>query len=117
MVPDGGTPSQRFRRRPRDDDPVYWLLLYDVVDDYLDLRTPFRSDHLARATAAAERGDLRLAGACGDPPDGAVLVFTGADSSVAEAFARDDPYVKEGVVTSWRVVPWNVVAGVDAVLE
>jgi len=30
---------------------------------------------------------------------------------VVDGFARADPYVTEGLVTRWRVVPWNVVVG------
>jgi hypothetical protein len=29
----------------------------------------------------------------------------------AEDFARNDPYVKAGLVTAWRVRQWNVVVG------
>lgn len=87
----------------------WFLLLYDVVPDYLERRTPFRPEHLKLAQAAHARGELVLAGAFGDPPEGAILVFKAADGSVAESFARSDPYVKNGVVTAWRVKPWTVV--------
>jgi len=30
---------------------------------------------------------------------------------MAEDFARTDPYVLNGLITSWRVRPWTVVAG------
>jgi uncharacterized protein YciI len=93
------------------DGAMYFLLLYDVVDDYLERRVALRDDHLARARAAHERGELMLAGALADPADGAVLVFTVDDPAVAEQFARDDPYVEQGLVTRWRVRPWNVVIG------
>ena len=89
----------------------YFLLLYDVVDDYLERRGEFRDDHLALARAAHDRGELPMAGALAEPADGAVLVFKGEDSSVAERFAENDPYVKNGLVTSWRVRPWTVVIG------
>ena len=89
----------------------WFLLTYDVVPDYLDRRTPFRPEHLKLAQAAQQRGELVLAGAFGDPPEGAVLVFKAEDASVAESFARADPYVKNGVVTAWRVKPWMVVIG------
>ena len=92
---------------------TYWLLFYDVVDDYVERRAPLRADHLARAQAAHERGELLLAGALADPPDGAVLVFAGDDASVAEDFATADPYVTNGLVTSWRVRAWTVVVGGD----
>ena len=91
--------------------PVHWLLLYDVVDDYVARRAPFRDRHLAHAAAAFDRGELLLAGALADPPDGAVLVFRADSPEVAERFARDDPYVIEGVVTGWRVRAWTVVIG------
>lgn len=90
---------------------MYYILLYDVVDNFIDRRAPLRDDHLARVRAAHDRGDLVMAGAFADPVDGAALVFTGADRSVAERFAADDPYVTEGLVTAWRVRTWNVVVG------
>lgn len=90
---------------------MYWLLLYDVVDDYVERRTPYRAEHLALATEARGRGALVMAGALADPADGAVLIFTGDTADDAEAFARADPYVKNGLVTSWRVRKWAVVVG------
>jgi uncharacterized protein len=92
---------------------VHWLLLYELVDDYLERRTPLRPEHLGLATAAHQRGELLMAGALADPADGAVLVFRGDGPSAAEAFARADPYVREGLVSSWRVRPWTVVIGGD----
>jgi uncharacterized protein len=89
---------------------TYWLLLYDIVDDYVERRAAFREEHLVLARAATERGELLLAGALADPVDGAVLLFRG-DASVAEAFARADPYVTNGLVTDWRVRSWTVVVG------
>jgi uncharacterized protein YciI len=52
-----------------------------------------------------------MAGALTDPVDGAALVFTTEDRSVAERFAEKDPYVKRGLVKEWRVRKWNVVIG------
>ena len=90
---------------------MYYLLLYDVVDDFIARRAPFRDAHLKLVRDAHERGDLLMAGAFADPVDGAALVFTTGDRSVAERFAQGDPYVKEGLVTTWRVRQWNVVVG------
>ena len=95
---------------------MYWVLRYDLVDDYLERRAPLREAHLALARAAQERGELRLAGALDDPADEAVLVFLTDDPSVVEDFARNDPYVNEGLVRSWTVRRWNVVIGADALL-
>lgn len=90
---------------------MYWLLLYDVADDYLERRAPLRADHLGLATAALERGELVMAGALADPPDGAVLVFSGDSPDAAKAFAEADPYVQNGLVTRWQVREWTVVIG------
>lgn len=92
---------------------MFWLLFYDLVDDYLERRAPLRDDHLGLARAAHERGELVLAGALAEPADGAVLVFRGPDASAAEAFARHDPYVENGLVNEWRVRAWTVVIGAD----
>lgn len=89
----------------------YFLLLYTTADDYLQRRGQFRDEHLAYAEAAHQRGELLLAGALADPADAAVLVFRGEDGSVAEEFARNDVYVRNGVVVSWEVRPWTVVIG------
>jgi uncharacterized protein len=90
---------------------TYWVLLYDVVPDYLERRGEFRAEHLGLASAAHERGDLVMAGALAEPADGAILVFKGDDPSAAAAFAESDPYVRNGLVSSWRVRPWTVVIG------
>lgn len=89
----------------------YYLLEYVLVDDYLARRGPLRESHLALAQEAAERGDLVLAGALAEPPDRAVLVWRADDPSVVERFAAADPYVHQGLVSSWTVRPWTVVVG------
>lgn len=89
----------------------YYALIYDVVDDYVERRAEFRDAHLGLANAATERGEMVLAGAFANPVDGALIVFRADDRSVAEEFARNDPYVINGLVTSWRVREWTVVVG------
>ncbi|HEV2387590.1 MAG TPA: YciI-like protein [Candidatus Acidoferrales bacterium] len=90
---------------------MHYLLLYDVVDDFLAKRLAHRAEHLALARQAYERGELALAGALAEPADGAVLVFRGAFPGAAEAFAAADPYVRSGLVKSWRVRKWSTVLG------
>ena len=89
---------------------MYFALFYDVVDDYLTLRQPLRAAHLAHAEEAHRAGLLRLAGAF-NPPDGALLVFHASDVKPVEEFARNDPYVQNGLVKGWRVREWTVVIG------
>lgn len=93
---------------------AHWLLIYDLAPDYLARRPGFRDLHLALAWAAADRGELLLGGALGDPTDQAMLLFAGDHASVAEAFAKADPYVTNGLVARWQVRPWLTVAGAGA---
>jgi uncharacterized protein YciI len=88
----------------------YYALFYEAVDDFISRRTSFREEHLRLAREAHGRSELLLAGALGDPA-GALLVFQGDTPASAEAFARNDPYVKNGLVIRWKVRPWAVVVG------
>jgi len=93
----------------------WYLLLYDVVPDYLERRAPLRQEHLQLIYEAHARGEITQAGAWYDPNDdtydGGVLVFKTDDRAVVKAFAEADPYVKHGVVTRYRIRRWNVVVG------
>jgi uncharacterized protein YciI len=89
----------------------YFVLTYDVVENFAERRVPFRSAHLKMVQDAHERGEIVMAGALGDPSQKALIVFRATDGVVAEQFAKNDPYVTNGLVTSWSVQPWNVVIG------
>jgi uncharacterized protein len=90
----------------------YYVLRYDaVVDDYVNRRTPFRSEHLRMLREANERGEVVMAGAVGEIPEGAIIIFRSDTPAAAEQFAVNDPYVTNGLILSWRVQPWNVVVG------
>lgn len=93
---------------------MHYLLIYDVVEGYAERRFPFRAAHLAHARQAVAHGDLVLAGALANPVDGAVLLFRASSPVVAEAFAAGDPYVRNGLVTNWRVREWTTVLGAEA---
>ncbi len=90
---------------------MYFILFYKTVDNYIELRAPYRDEHLAYAQQAYAAGTLLMAGALTDPDVEAVLVFKGESRKVAEKFAKHDPYVREGIVVSWKVRPWTVVIG------
>jgi uncharacterized protein YciI len=87
----------------------YFALFYDVIDGFVEKRLPFREDHLRLVREAHARGEIVIAGALGDPPEGALLVFRGPSGAVAEEFAGRDPYVRHGLVAGWKVKPWAVV--------
>lgn len=90
---------------------MHYLLFYEVSEDYLSRRAKFRGAHLEMAWKASERGELQLAGALTNPTDGAVLLFKGDTPDVAENFARNDPYVTNGLVKRWHVREWATVVG------
>jgi uncharacterized protein len=86
------------------------ILFYDYVEDILERRAPYREAHLAGIRAEREAGRVVMAGALGDPPHGAVIVFGEVETEAIEHFARSDPYVRAELVAAWRVEPWNVLS-------
>jgi len=92
---------------------MYYILFYKTVEDYIEKRIAFREEHLAYAMSYHNKGELVIAGALAEPTDGAVLVFKAESAEIAENFARNDPYVKNGLITEWQVRPWSVVIGAD----
>jgi uncharacterized protein YciI len=93
---------------------MHYVLAYELAPDYLARRGQFRDAHLELAWQASERGEIVLAGAVGDPVDGALLVFESDSPACAETFAKNDPYVLNGLVTRWTVKPWHTVVGEQA---
>lgn len=92
---------------------MYYILFYKTENNYIQQRTPYREKHLALAQQAHKNGDLVLGGAFADPADGAVLIFKGENDEAAVHFAKNDPYVKNGLIKEWWVRPWTVVVGND----
>ena len=90
---------------------MHYVLQYDYVENVLEKRAPLREAHLALARAAVARGELLLGGALADPVDSALLVFRVEDKAAVERFVAEDPYVRNGIVTRWRIRPWTVVIG------
>jgi uncharacterized protein YciI len=92
----------------------HFLMFYELSADYMQRRPEFREAHLRKAWASHAAGELVLGGALTDPVDGAVLLFRASSPSVAEEFAKSDPYVINGLVTKWRIREWLTVAGETA---
>ena len=92
----------------------HFLLFYDTDDHFLSKSAGYRKVHLEYAWASVEKGDLVLGGALSDPADTAVLLFQGDSPDVAEIFARNDPYVVNGLIKNWRVREWTTVVGEGA---
>ena len=90
---------------------MYYILFYKTAEDYMERRGAFRQQHLNFANTALKKGEIVMGGALSDPPDQAVIIFKGESPEIAENFAKNDPYVLNGVVTEWKVRPWTVVIG------
>ncbi len=85
------------------------VLLYEYVEDMAQRRGRHRAAHLQRIRAEQEAGRVILAGALGDPPTGGAIVFRDTPVAEIEAFVAADPYLQAGLITSWRVAPFNLV--------
>ncbi len=90
---------------------MYYILFYKTVDHYVEKRVPFRNEHLALVQKMFSERKIVMAGALAEPVDSAILIFKGDSQAVAEAFVKNDPYVKNGLIAEWHVRPWNVVVG------
>jgi uncharacterized protein len=85
-----------------------YVLLYTAADDVLTNAPPHFPAHRARLDEFHARGTLLAVGTFGNPQDeGSMAIFTTRES--AEEFARDDPFVVNGVVSAWEVREWNQV--------
>jgi uncharacterized protein len=93
----------------------YYVLIYEVVDDYVARRAPYREENLRLAREAHRRSELLLGGALSDPADRALLVFRASDKAVVEEFVRNDPYFIHRLVTRWEIRNWAVVIGTEDV--
>lgn len=93
----------------------HFLLFYDLAPDYLERRPLFRAEHLRLAWEAQKRGELELGGALAEPTDQSILLFRCENSETVEKFVQADPYVRNGLVRSWKVRPWTTVVGDAAV--
>lgn len=85
------------------------LLLYDYVEGMAERRGPYREAHLGRIRAGQDEGRILMAGALGDPPHGAAIVFKGVTREEIEEFVSGDPYVEADLVTKWYIERWKVV--------
>lgn len=94
---------------------MHYLMTYEKVPNYAERERPYQSAHRAHVIAAVARGELILAGPLINPLDGTNLLLFKADSpAAAESFAKQDPYVTNGIVIHWHVRPWQTVVGPSA---
>jgi uncharacterized protein YciI len=90
-----------------------YVLFYESADDVLAKAPAHFPAHLERLGAFRERGTLLAVGTFGNPQDeGSMAIFGSREA--ADEFAREDPFVLNGVVRSWQVREWNEVDFDDA---
>jgi uncharacterized protein len=78
---------------------------YEMAPDALSKVMTHYPAHRARLDEFHARGVIFAAGPLGNPPEGAMAIFTTREA--AEEFIRGDPFVINGLVSSWRLVEWN----------
>jgi uncharacterized protein len=83
-----------------------YVLFYESADDVLN-RAPTHIDgHIARGHDFHARGLLLMYGPFADPQrEGSMAIFSSREA--AEAFAKEDPFVVNGVVRDWRIQEWD----------
>lgn len=78
---------------------------YEMAPDALSKVMEHFPAHHARLDEFHSRGVLLAAGPLGNPPEGAMAVFTTREA--AQEFIEGDPFVVNGLVSTWRLVEWN----------
>ena len=81
------------------------VCFYEVAPDALPKLGNHFPAHRARLDKFHDRGVLLAAGPLGNPPEGAMAIFTTREA--AEEFIKEDPFVTNGLVSKWRFVEWN----------
>ena len=84
----------------------YFVATYEYTAD-TETRDAVRAEH---RKYLADLGPVLVASGPTDD-EGAVLVFTAAAAGEVESILDDDPFQREGVVASRRVVGWTPVLG------
>lgn len=89
---------------------MWYLLIYQLVDNYLEAREAYRADHFLHVKASQAKGAFFLGGAF-DGAKEAGLLFKVEDIKEIEEFVNNDPYYLAGLVTSWEAKLWHIVIG------
>jgi len=76
----------------------------------MEKRTAHRSNHFDLIQDYKSKGYFLMGGAF-ENQKSALLIFTVDDENIVQNFINSDPYVLNGVVTSWTLEKWNMVTG------
>ncbi len=81
------------------------LMFYEIAADGLEKVPALFGAHAERLQAFHARGVLHMAGPYGQPPQGALAVFS--SEAAAREFIEGDPFVLHGAVSRWQIQPWD----------
>jgi uncharacterized protein len=82
-----------------------YVLFYESSADVQAKAPTHAPAHRALFEEFRSRGTLLMIGAFAVPAEGAMAIFTTLEA--AREFARQDPFVLNGVVSKWYVREWN----------
>jgi len=91
--------------------PKLYILQYDLVENALEKRAPYREAHLAVFAKQVQSGNIILGGAVDHPPTGSLTVFRNLTANDIEEIVQQDPYFINGLVTKYTIKPYIAVAG------
>jgi uncharacterized protein YciI len=91
--------------------PKLYLLKYDYVENGAEKRKLYREAHSAHLQKQVNNGNIILAGIVDYLPTGAVLVFRNLTPNDIEQYAKQDPFVINGIVTKYTIKPYLAVTG------
>jgi uncharacterized protein YciI len=81
------------------------VMFYESAGDAAAKAVEHFPAHRAWWKEFADRGELLMIGPFGNPPGGAMGIFTTREA--AEEFVRGDPFVQHGVIKNWTIREWN----------
>jgi uncharacterized protein len=83
-----------------------YVLFYESADDVRNRAPRFFQAHVARWKEFQNQGTLLMIGTFAKAQEeGSMAIFTTREA--AEAFAKSDPFVLNGVVRRWSIREWN----------
>lgn len=82
-----------------------FVSFYEITPGALGRIMDFFPAHRARLEEFHSKGLLIAAGPLGNPPSSAMGIFPSKEA--AEDFVKGDPFVLNGLVSTWRIVEWK----------
>jgi uncharacterized protein len=81
-----------------------FVVFYEMTPDSMAGLMQHFAEHKARLDDFHARGLCLAAGPLGDPPEGAMGLYTTREA--AEEFIAGDPFVLNKLISKWRIVQW-----------